>query len=50
VAAIRFAAEVPGEPAVAEALEAAIASQLARERVAARKRKQKETEAAHRRE
>jgi hypothetical protein len=48
--AIRSEAEVPGEPAVADALAAAIASQLAREWVAARKRKQEETEAASRQE
>jgi hypothetical protein len=50
VAAIRSAAEVPGNPEVADALAAAIAKQQRRERVAARKRKQEETEAAHRRE
>src|SRR5580704_7930650 len=40
VAAIRSAAEVPGNPAVAGALAAAIAKQHGRVRVAARKRKQ----------
>jgi hypothetical protein len=50
VAAIRSAAEVPGNPAVAGALAAAIAKQHGRVRVAARKRKQEETEAAHRHE
>jgi hypothetical protein len=50
VAAIRSAAEVPGKPAVADALAAAIAKQEARQRVAARKRKQEEAEAARRRE
>jgi hypothetical protein len=50
VAAIRSAAEVPGEPAVADALAAAIAKQQARERVAARMREQEETEAARRQE
>jgi hypothetical protein len=49
VAAIRSAAEVSGEPTVA-ALAAAIAKQHGRERVAARKRKQEETDAAHRHE
>jgi hypothetical protein len=50
VDAIRSAAEVPGNTAVADALAAAIASQHGRERVAARKRKQEETDAAHRHE
>ena len=50
VAAIRSAAHIPGEPAVADALAAAIAKQEARERVAARKRKQEDAEAALRRE
>ena len=50
VSAIRSAAQVPGKPAVADALAAAIAKQEARERVAARKRKQEETEAARRQE
>jgi hypothetical protein len=40
----------PGEPAVADALAAAIAKQEARERVVARKRKQEGTEAARRQE
>jgi hypothetical protein len=48
VAAIRSAAEVPGNPAVADALAAAIASRQARERVAARMREQEETKAARR--
>jgi hypothetical protein len=50
VAAIRSAAQAPGEPEVADALAAAVAKQQARERVAARKRKREETEAAHRQE
>jgi hypothetical protein len=50
VSAIRSAAEVPGNAAVADALAAAIAKQHGRERVAARKRKQEETDAAHREE
>jgi hypothetical protein len=50
VSAIRSAAESPGESAVAAALAAAIANQEARGRVAARKRKEVETEAAHRQE
>ena len=50
VSAIRSAAQVPGKPAVADALAAAIAKQEERERVAARKRKQEETEAARRQE
>jgi hypothetical protein len=50
VSAIRLAAEVPGDPAVADALAAAIANQEARERVVARKRKQEEAEAARRQE
>jgi hypothetical protein len=50
VSAIRWAAEVPGEPAVADALAAAIAKQQARERVVARKRKQEAAEAARRQE
>ncbi len=49
VSAIRSAAEIPGKPAVADALAAAIARQEARERVA-RKREQEETEAARRQE
>jgi hypothetical protein len=40
VSAIRSAAQVPGEPAVADALGAAVARQEARERVAARRREQ----------
>jgi hypothetical protein len=50
VAAIRSAADVPGNPEVADALAAAIASRQARARVAARKRVLEETEAARRRE
>jgi hypothetical protein len=50
VTAVRLAAEVPGNPEVADALAAAISSQQARERVAARRRKQEEMEAAHRRQ
>jgi hypothetical protein len=50
VSAIRWAAEVPGDSAVADALAAAIANQEARERVVARKRKQEEAEAARRQE
>jgi hypothetical protein len=50
VSAIRSAAQVPGNPAVADALAAAIAKQEGRDRLAARKRKQVETEAARRRE
>jgi hypothetical protein len=50
VAAIRSAAQDPGNPEVADALAAAIASRQARARVAARKRKQEETEAARQRE
>jgi hypothetical protein len=46
VSNIRSAAQLPGKPAVADALAAAIAKQEGRERVAARKRKQEETEAA----
>jgi hypothetical protein len=48
--AIRSAAQVPGKPAAADALAAAIARQEGRERVAARKRKQEAAEAARRRE
>jgi hypothetical protein len=48
VAAIRSAAQAPGNPAVADALAAAIAKQRGREQVVARKRKQEETDAAHR--
>jgi hypothetical protein len=50
VAAIRSAAEVPGNPAVADALAAAVDRREARERVLARKRKQEETAAACRQE
>jgi hypothetical protein len=50
VAAIRSAAEVPGNPAVADALAATIARQEVRERVVARKRRREETEAERRRE
>ena len=50
VAAIRSAAQDPGKPEVADALAAAIASQQARERVAARKREREETEATRRQE
>lgn len=50
VAAIRSAAELPGESSVADALAAVIAKQQERERVTARKRKQEETEAARRQE
>jgi hypothetical protein len=50
VSAIRSAAQVPGKPAVANALAAAIAKQEETERAVARKRKQEETEAAHRQE
>jgi hypothetical protein len=50
VAAIRMAAQVPGEPAVAVALAAAVVNQQGRERVAARKREQEVTEAARREE
>ena len=50
VSAIRSAAQVPGNPEVADALAAAIAKQEARERVAARKREHEETEAARRQE
>jgi hypothetical protein len=48
VSAIRSAAEATGEPAVADALAAAVANQQGRERVAARKREQEVTEAARR--
>jgi hypothetical protein len=48
--AIRSAAQLPGESAVADALAAAIAQQQKKERVAARKLKQEETEAARRQE
>jgi len=50
VAAITSAARLPGEPAIADALAAAVARQEARERVAARKREQEVTEAARREE
>jgi hypothetical protein len=50
VSAIRTAAKVPGKPAVADALAAAIAKQEERERVAACRRKQEETEAARQQE
>jgi hypothetical protein len=50
VAAIRSAAQVPCESAVADALAEAVAKQEARERMVAKKRKHEETEAAHRRE
>lgn len=50
VSAIRTAAEDSGTPAVANALAAAIAKQNARDRLAARERKQAETEAAGRQE
>ena len=50
LSAIRAAAEDPGTSAVANALAAAIAKQNARDRVAACKRKQEETEAAARQE
>ena len=48
VSAIRSAAQVPGNPEVADALAAAVARQEVREWVMARKRKQEETEAARR--
>jgi hypothetical protein len=48
VAAIKSAAQDPEKPAIADALAAAVANQQGRERVAARKRKQDEEEAAHR--
>jgi hypothetical protein len=50
VAAIRSAAQSPGNPAVVYALAAAIANQEGRKRAIARKRKQEETEAARRQE
>jgi hypothetical protein len=50
VAAIRSAAQDPEKPAIADALSAAIAKQQARDRVAARKRRQAETEAQRRQE
>jgi hypothetical protein len=48
LSAVRSAAEDPGTSAVADALAAAIVKQNARDRVAACKRKQEETEAARR--
>jgi hypothetical protein len=48
VAAIKSAAQDPEKPAIADALAAAVANQQGRERVAARKRKQGEEEAARR--
>jgi hypothetical protein len=50
VSAIRSAAQSPSEPAIANALAAAIAKQQGRERVLARKRKHEEQEAAFRKE
>jgi hypothetical protein len=50
VAAIRSAAQVPGDSAVADALAAAVGRQEGRERLAARKREQEEKEAARRQE
>jgi hypothetical protein len=50
VAASRLAAQDVGNPAVADAIAAAIAKQERRERMAARKRKQEEEEAARRHE
>jgi hypothetical protein len=50
VAAIRSAAEVPGNPAVADALAEAVDRREARERVVARKHQLEETEAGRRRE
>ena len=50
VSAIRSAAQVPGKPAVADALAAAIAKQEERERAVARKLERQKTEATHRRE
>jgi hypothetical protein len=50
VSAIRSAAESPGNPAVADALAAAIAKQQGRERLVVRKRKQDEEEAERRQE
>jgi hypothetical protein len=50
VSAIRLAAQVPGEPAIADALAAAIAKQAARASVVARKLKQEESEKARRKE
>jgi hypothetical protein len=48
VSTIRSTVEVPGEPAVADALAAALANQDARERVASRKRRQEEMKATSR--
>ncbi len=48
VSTIRSTTQVPGEPAVADALAAAIAKQNTRERVASRKRKQEEAETVSR--
>jgi hypothetical protein len=50
VAAIRSAAQDPVKKGVADMLAAAIASQRARDRVAARRRKREDLETAHRRE
>ena len=50
VSAIRLAAQDPGKPEVADVIAASIASQHAKERVAARKRKQEAAEVARRRE
>jgi hypothetical protein len=50
LSAIRSAADDPATPAVANAFAAAIAKQNTRDRVAARQRKQEETEAASRQE
>jgi hypothetical protein len=50
LAAIRSAAEVPGNPEVADALRTAIAKQERKARVTARKREQEQTEAAHQQE
>lgn len=50
VSAIRSVVQLPGEPAVADALAAAIAKQEVRKRLVARNRKQEEAEAARRQE
>jgi hypothetical protein len=50
VSAIRSAALVPGKPAVADVLAAAVAKQKATERVAARKREREKTQATRRQE
>jgi hypothetical protein len=50
LAAIKFAAQDPEKPAIADTLAAAVANQQGRERVAARKRKQEEQEVARRQE